>query len=313
MDQTRFYSMEIGYHKLFSIEPQLRCLKNCSFPLYCMIIAIATIPLKIIDQSKSVEKSPYLQQIINTYKSLKSNNFDFTVKILPPNSKFIKECESEKRFETLYHEDEESFLFQKNHWFYKIFWNQKEAYLHISNHSEDDSIDFQIIRALKLISSLLALKRGGIPYHCSALSDRKGKGIIFCGPSNIGKTTIGLLLHKKWTLLNDEYNIIMPEKNDYKVYSTPFTTAQKLVYCNKTSAFLKKIFFLKRGDANSTETLPRSERFKSLFKNIYTFPTSQSFSELMIENTEKICKKIDMENLYFNLGVDMIDKIDTFI
>ncbi len=161
--------------------------------------------------------------------------------------------------------------------------------------------EFYLLKAIKLILSLITIKCGGIPFHCSAVSNGK-EGYIFTGKSGSGKTTAAVLLSiGKYQILNDEFNIILPVKNgsNYKIYSTPFTTSNKLKVCNNLSSNLDKIFFINQAKSNYIDNNSENINFSHFLSNVYTFPTTKSLSEKMLRNAELLYKQISPEQLYF--------------
>ena len=218
----------------------------------------------------------------------------------------------ESRNEVLYLEREDSLIFEKELWVSIINWKEKIMTVMFFGTGED-SYDHLLIRSLKLLVSLLVLQKGGLPCHSSAVAKNNEFGMLFCGPSNEGKTTIALLLSRKWVLYNDEYNIIMPVNNRYYVYSTPFTTPQKLNHCSFGSAPIKKIFFLKKGAENKVESITQKQKYLSVLESIYTFPTSKELGSIMMTNAEKISQEIQMEKLYFKLDIAIFKEIEQFI
>ena len=277
-----------------------------------MILEIATIRIKLTFEYSYNLNTEYINKIVEMYKAEDTADYDFELKTVHPSERPSTLYAMEPRNEALYLEKEDSFVFEKESWVSIINWKEKIMTAMFFGTGED-SHDQLLIRSLKLLVSLLVPQKGGVSCHCSAVSKKNENGLLFCGPSNEGKTTIALLLHRKWTLYNDEYNIIMPLDNCFHVYSTPFTTSEKLRFCSYGFAPVKKIFFLKKGAETKVESMTPKQKYLSVLENTYTFPTSGKICSAMMGNVEKISREIPAGMLYFKLGSDICEEIEHFI
>lgn len=276
-----------------------------------MILEIATLRIKLTFNHDYHLFTDYISNIVDKYKQNETTDYDVELITVKPEVRPTLRYSMEPRNDAFYFETDDCFIFEKDSWASIINWKQKTMFIMFFSDTNPESRDHLFVRSLKLLISLLALQKGGLPCHCSAATKNNDYGVLFCGPSNFGKTTIALLLHRHWTVFNDEYNIIMPQKNSFTVFSTPFTTSEKFKYCSKGSARVKKIFYLGKGAENKTAMLTPKQKYLSLLGSTYTFPTSESFGSAMMKNAEQISREIPMEKLYFNLGIDIIDIIDT--
>jgi hypothetical protein len=122
---------------------------------------------------------------------------------------------------------------------------------------------------LQLYYTLLENKYGNawpeqlLVHSCSILKD--GSGYIFTGPSGSGKSTIALL-SSAYTVLNDEFSLIMREGDCYNLYATPFNG-----YCRSKknmSGPLKKIFILKQDSRHYLNKFRSSDSLIALTREI---------------------------------------------
>lgn len=278
-----------------------------------MIIEIATIRLKLtLDHTYNLN-TDYLNKIIEMYKVDNTDEYDFELKTIKSTDLPSSIYEMESRNDALYHETEDAFIFETESWTSTIYWKKKVMTTMFFNEKSANSHDRLLIRSLKLLVSLLTLQKGGLPCHCSALTKNNKYSIIFPGQSNAGKTTIAILLSRKWNIYNDEFNIIMPLKNGYYVFSTPFTTPEKFTFCTYGNTPLRKIFFLQKSPVNKTEKMTMKQKYFSVLECVYTFPTSEKFSAIIMKNVEKISQGIPIEMLYFNHKSNIAKDIEKFI
>ncbi len=265
-----------------------------------MILEIATFRIKITIDTTYTLNTPYLDSIKKMYQAGTQDSCDFEIQTIPDTSRPSSIYSMERRLNALYFENADLFVFETESWAATIDWHKKLMTTTFFNENLTEPHDRLLIRSLKLLLSLLSLKKGGLPCHCSAITKDNSFSIIFPGRSNTGKTTIAHLLSKEWRIYNDEFNIILPCKNSYYVFSTPFTTPDKLKFCTTGYAPLKKIFFLEKSRENKIREMSLKQQYLSLLQCVYAFPTSEEFSNYIMTNTENIYQSIPIDLLYFN-------------
>ena len=278
-----------------------------------MILQIATIRIKLTFEHDYNLYTEYFNKIVTMYKTEDTAGYDFELKTLPPADRPSTRYTMESRNDALYMETEDFFIFEKESWVSTIYWKDKVMTAMFFIEAGAETYDRLLMRSLKLLVSLLVLQKGGLPCHCSAVAKEKEYGLLFSGPSNEGKTTIALFLHRDWELFNDEYNIIMPGNNGYRVYSTPFTTPQNFNFCSLGSVPIRKLFILRKGSENKVESMSIKQKYLSILESVYTFPTSKGFADLIMRNVEKVSQEILVEKLYFKLGSNICEEIKHFI
>jgi hypothetical protein len=92
----------------------------------------------------------------------------------------------------------------------------------------------------------------GILLHACAIDDR-GQGYLFPGSSTHGKTTIARLWQDDATVLNDERIVLRQHEGNFWIYGTPWHGEFNKV--SSQGVPLKKIFFLRKAEINSTDRL----------------------------------------------------------
>jgi len=161
-----------------------------------------------------------------------------------------------------------------------------------------DQLGLVIFDFLKIVFSLLVLKKGGLPMHSSSVCENN-EALVFYGPSEAGKSTIAALLAPKWSLLNDELNFILPENHSFRVYSTPFSAPMNYSKCSKDSARLKRLFCLEKSACNKIGDLSSAQKILSLISSIYSIPVNDFFCKRMFDNADEICKRVPVQKLFF--------------
>jgi hypothetical protein len=108
-----------------------------------------------------------------------------------------------------------------------------------------------------LLASILH-RHQALLIHASGVVINK-EGILFCGISGAGKTTLSRLWQKRAgsTVLSDDRVLVRKEKEGYVVYGTPWPGEGRIVSCQK--APLRRIAFLSKARKNSLIRLRKEE------------------------------------------------------
>lgn len=250
------------------------------------IIETHNIPINILN-------TKHFNMVNEMFGISTTNKADITISIV----KNIELPKKLKKREDVFYGERLDEIFISSEFFKLSFnTNTQSALLQLT---QVEPIFFYLLKAIKLILSMVIIKDGGIPFHCSAVYNKNGS-FVFTGLSGSGKTTAAFLLNlDKYDVLNDEFNIILPDKNGYSIFSTPFTTIQKLQLCNNISANLSEIFFVKKSTKNYISSNTNQLNFASFIQSLYFFPTTKFLSDKILQNTELLYNQISYNQLYF--------------
>ena len=122
-----------------------------------------------------------------------------------------------------------------------------------------------------LLINLLAQGRG-IEFHACGVSDIvTGKGYLFVGHSEAGKTTSARLWQRQSDaeLLSDDRIIVREVDGEFWMYGTPWHGEEEISSPRRVP--LTHIFFLRHGERNELAPLRRAEAAAELFSR--SFPT----------------------------------------
>jgi hypothetical protein len=118
-----------------------------------------------------------------------------------------------------------------------------------------------------LIDLLLADKRLGMILHACGVDDG-GQGLLFLGPPNVGKSTMGKLWKEGGAAtLSDDRVIIRRLDGRFWIYGTPWCSYPELVSTGR--APLDKVFFLKHAPDNEIKLLSPAEAAARLLTNCF--------------------------------------------
>lgn len=123
-----------------------------------------------------------------------------------------------------------------------------------------------------LLIHYLARRKTGFFIHCSGIKDRKGRGYVFAGRSEAGKTTLSRILFDQGNvkLLNDDRVAVRKSGGRYYIYGIPwhgeFTDYMK---SHPSRARLERIYFIRHAGRNTAKKLSASEVFPRLYPTIF--------------------------------------------
>lgn len=122
-----------------------------------------------------------------------------------------------------------------------------------------------------------------IQLHCSTI-DFRGKGILFLGPSGIGKTTQAELWnqYRGAKIINGDIGFAQETKEGFLAWGTPWHGSSP--YCENTSVLLHAMVVLKQAPENKIRRLDGFEKVKEVADSIF-YPT-------WLENGMELCLEV---------------------
>lgn len=113
-----------------------------------------------------------------------------------------------------------------------------------------------------------ALYHNAIQMHCSIV-DYKSNGLLFIGPSGIGKTTQAELWqnYKKATIINGDIGYIQKVQNNFYAWGTPWHGSS--VYCENMNVPIKALIVLQQEKENKIRELKEFEKLVKVADNVF--------------------------------------------
>ena len=130
-----------------------------------------------------------------------------------------------------------------------------------------DCKTWSLEKLMRILGHLLVVsimhRHQGVLIHASSVI-LEGEGILFCGISGAGKTTLSNLWQKRAgvTVLSDDRVIVRKEGKEYFVYGTPWPGEGKMASSRR--APLKKITFLFKDNENTLVPLEKKEALRQI-------------------------------------------------
>jgi len=161
---------------------------------------------------------------------------------------------------------------------------------------------------LRFAVSYLCHVEGGVLVHSAGIIDEDNRSFIFTGPSSSGKTTVSNLLSKRFSVIGEELQIILPKKDEdgYKVYGTPFLGSSERMN-NYGGGNLKGIIFHKKSDSFYMREMDLRDSLFSFLETSVVFLKSRDTIEMVLNNLEKLIKQMRVFEMGFTLKDDWIE------
>ncbi|MFH2137109.1 MAG: hypothetical protein ABII88_01205 [Candidatus Omnitrophota bacterium] len=142
---------------------------------------------------------------------------------------------------------------------------------------------------LRVLFSVLLVYQEGFLVHASGIS-REGKGFLFPGASEHGKTTTARRFCES-VIFSDELVIVKKQDDGFYLFPSPF--AGEFVGSNMNEpARLEKVFILTREHIGVTEKVKDFESFLSLLERIFFFASDAVLNQKLIDLAKQLCTRV---------------------
>ncbi len=164
----------------------------------------------------------------------------------------------------------------------------------------------------ELLFMYAASGRDGLLVHSAGCTVYNDIGIVFCGKSRAGKSTISkqLIRDNDFSLLSDDRIILHKKDNEYFMSGTPWP-GEAGIAVNKTVP-LRALLFLKQSAENRLEAIAASDAFKQLLP-VSTIPWHER--ELLpdvLDFCNSIAEDIPAFDIYFSKEEGVAEVVKKF-
>lgn len=141
-----------------------------------------------------------------------------------------------------------------------------------------------------------AVKKHIIQMH-SSIVDYNGKGLIFLGPSGIGKTTMAELWnrYRKAKILNGDMTFVQNGESQIIGWGTPWHGSS--IYCENSKVSIRALIILKQSSVNIIRELRDFEKTQTVSNNIIYPRWLENGMELCLETLDHLLSKIPVYEL----------------
>jgi hypothetical protein len=275
-----------------------------------MMLQIAGIKILLAVSPEHYPETDYFKRACADYSISEGADYDFKVSLVEfQNNSCLKKASFIRNGASCLEESAAS-VFYSDSSACRISWMEKTAALSFAPNS--DRYDTLFMDYIKLLLSFIVIERGGLPLHSSAVHQDGKRGTLFFCQSEGGKTTIARLMAPEWKVLNDEFNIIMPENGNYYIYSTPFTAPENYHFGSKGRAPAHTLYALSKSLANSVANMTFREKYLSLGRNVFTIVATEAIGSMALRNMQDICSRVPLQRLFFINNKSIVRDINRF-
>ena len=158
-----------------------------------------------------------------------------------------------------------------------------------------DAYDFHIL--LSQIFYTHAVQRRMIQLHSSLIATTDNRGLMFLGPSGIGKTTQAELWHKyrDALIINGDIVFVQETENAFLGWGTPWHGSSP--YCENTNVPVEALIVLKQAPENSIRELTGFEKVSEVSNSVFYPRWLENGMELCLETLDHLLSKLPVYEL----------------
>lgn len=141
-----------------------------------------------------------------------------------------------------------------------------------------------------------AVQRHMIQFH-SSLIDYQGHGLMFLGPSGIGKTTQAELWnqYRDALIINGDIVFVQETEKDFLGWGTPWHGSSP--YCENTNVPVEALIILKQAPENSIRKLEGFEKVSAVSNSVFYPRWLENGMELCLETLDHLLSKLPVYEL----------------
>ncbi|RJQ51007.1 MAG: hypothetical protein C4521_13010 [Actinobacteria bacterium] len=150
---------------------------------------------------------------------------------------------------------------------------------------------------LRVLYSVLLPMRGGLLVHASALG-RQGRGLIFTGPPEAGKTTV-VRLSGGDSIIGDELIAVRRMEGHVRAFITPFWNEPHLAKSFATDVPARALFLLRQDRRTYLEPLSSIDASVAMLPNVFYEPEHSGLSQDALDALGGILEETECYRLHF--------------
>jgi hypothetical protein len=146
-------------------------------------------------------------------------------------------------------------------------------------------------------------------FHAACVETSYG-GILFAGPSGIGKSTQANLWceHRNGKLINGDRPVLKFEEQNLYAYGSPYAGSSKC-YLNEACQ-VKAIVLLKQGNRNQVTRIAPVEAFRRIYASMAVNTWDENFVNWICEMSEKIVACVPVYELECMIDINAVEVLE---
>jgi hypothetical protein len=159
-----------------------------------------------------------------------------------------------------------------------------------------------VLLFLRFVTIMVLSGENGLIIHASSVA-HSGKGYVFSGRPNAGKSTIAQLSSDKQVLC-DDFSIIKKVGNQFRVFPSPFWGRIKSGGSNEHGSFpVKGIYFIHQSDEHFIRPFQTwQKKIISLHQNVLMFPALKKHCFEVFNLERDLIMQVPVLKFYFALN-----------
>lgn len=151
--------------------------------------------------------------------------------------------------------------------------------------------------AIDIIFYTHAVQRHMIQLHSSLIATTDNRGLMFLGPSGIGKTTQAELWHKyrDALIINGDIVFVQETEDAFLGWGTPWHGSSP--YCENTNVPVEALIVLKQAPENSIRELTGFEKVSEVSNSVFYPRWLENGMELCLETLDHLLSKLPVYEL----------------
>lgn len=156
---------------------------------------------------------------------------------------------------------------------------------------------YEINMMIKMVFYTHAVQRHMIQLHSSLIATTDNRGIMFLGPSGIGKTTQAELWHKyrDALIINGDIVFVQETEDAFLGWGTPWHGSSP--YCENTNVPVEALIVLKQAPENSIRELSGFEKVSEVSNSVFYPRWLENGMELCLETLDHLLSKLPVYEL----------------
>ena len=156
----------------------------------------------------------------------------------------------------------------------------------------------------------ILIRSGRSCIHAACIRTAGGKGILFSGPSGIGKSTQGSLWcrFRNAELINGDRPILEEKDGVWTAWGSPYAGSSR---CHKNkSCPISAVILLKQAPACALRELPPGEAFRGIYSGVTAWTWDRFFAERAFDGALALSQDVPVLEFHCTPGPEAVEFLE---